>query len=35
LPQDFGVYPHLNAIEFLEYLSAVKGVSANRDATGA
>jgi ABC-2 type transport system ATP-binding protein len=27
LPQDFGVYPHLNAIEFLEYLAAVKGVS--------
>src|SRR6202162_4951111 len=29
LPQDFGVYPHLNAIEFLEYLAAVKGVSAD------
>jgi ABC-type multidrug transport system ATPase subunit len=28
LPQDFGVYPHLNAIEFLEYLAALKGVSA-------
>src|SRR3984893_4249519 len=28
LPQDFGVYPHLNAIEFLEYLAAVKGVGA-------
>src|SRR6202166_4600310 len=28
LPQDFGIYPHLNAIEFLEYLAAVKGVSA-------
>jgi ABC-type multidrug transport system ATPase subunit len=26
LPQDFGVYPHLNAIEFLEYLAAVKRV---------
>ena len=26
LPQDFGVYPHLNAIEFLEYLAAIKGV---------
>jgi ABC-type multidrug transport system ATPase subunit len=26
LPQDFGVYPNLNAIEFLEYLAAVKGV---------
>jgi len=28
LPQDFGVYPNLTAIEFLEYLSAVKGISA-------
>lgn len=26
LPQDFGVYPHLSAAEFLEYLAAVKGV---------
>lgn len=26
LPQDFGVYPHLNAVEFLQYLAAVKGV---------
>jgi ABC-2 type transport system ATP-binding protein len=26
LPQDFGVYPHLNAIEFLQYLAAVKGL---------
>ena len=26
LPQDFGVYPHLNAVEFLEYLAALKGV---------
>ena len=26
LPQDFGVYPNLNAIEFLEYISAIKGV---------
>jgi ABC-2 type transport system ATP-binding protein len=26
LPQDFGVYPHLNEIEFLEYLAAVKGL---------
>src|SRR5512136_2105350 len=25
LPQDFGVYPHLNAIEFLTYMAAVKG----------
>jgi ABC-type multidrug transport system ATPase subunit len=28
LPQDFGVYPNLNAIEFLEYLAAVKGLRA-------
>jgi ABC-2 type transport system ATP-binding protein len=28
LPQDFGVYPNLNAIEFLEYLAAVKGITA-------
>lgn len=27
LPQDFGVYPHLNAIEFLEYLAAAKGLT--------
>ena len=26
LPQDFGVYPHLNAVEFLSYLAAVKRV---------
>lgn len=26
LPQDFGVYPHLNAVEFLEYMAAAKGV---------
>src|SRR5208282_1411205 len=26
LPQDFGVYPHLTAYEFLEYLAAVKGL---------
>lgn len=26
LPQDFGVYPHLSAREFLEYLAAVKGI---------
>jgi ABC-2 type transport system ATP-binding protein len=28
LPQDFGVYPHLTAREFLSYLAAVKGVPA-------
>jgi ABC-2 type transport system ATP-binding protein len=27
LPQDFGVYPNLNAVEFLEYLAAVKGLA--------
>jgi ABC-type multidrug transport system ATPase subunit len=26
LPQDFGVYPNLNAGEFLEYLAAVRGI---------
>ena len=30
LPQDFGVYPHLNAVEFLEYMAAIKGLSADR-----
>lgn len=25
LPQDFGVYPNLTAVEFLEYISAIKG----------
>ena len=29
LPQDFGVYPNLNAHEFLEYLAAVKGIRAD------
>jgi ABC-2 type transport system ATP-binding protein len=28
LPQDFGVYPNLSAMEFLEYMAAIKGVSA-------
>jgi ABC-type multidrug transport system ATPase subunit len=27
LPQDFGVYPNLNVIEFLTYLAAVKGLN--------
>jgi ABC-2 type transport system ATP-binding protein len=27
LPQDFGVYPHLTALEFLQYFAALKGVS--------
>lgn len=26
LPQDFGVYPNLNAFEFLEYIAAIKGI---------
>jgi len=26
LPQDFGIYPHLNAAEFLDYLAAIKGL---------
>jgi len=33
LPQDFGVYPNLNALEFLEYMAAIKGlhgISAKR-----
>ncbi len=28
LPQDFGIYPHLNAVEFLEYIAAIKGLDA-------
>src|SRR3984885_553967 len=28
LPQDFGVYPNLSSLEFLEYLAAVKGIAA-------
>jgi ABC-type multidrug transport system ATPase subunit len=28
LPQDFGIYPNLSALEFLEYLAAVKGLDA-------
>jgi ABC-type multidrug transport system ATPase subunit len=27
LPQDFGIYPNLTAVEFLEYLAALKGLS--------
>jgi ABC-type multidrug transport system ATPase subunit len=29
LPQDFGVYPNLTVIEFLEYMAALKGLAAN------
>jgi ABC-2 type transport system ATP-binding protein len=28
LPQDFGIYPHLTAVEFLEYMAAIKGLGA-------
>lgn len=28
LPQDFGIYPNLNALEFLEYLAAIRGLEA-------
>jgi ABC-type multidrug transport system ATPase subunit len=28
LPQDFGVYTNLNAVEFLEYLAAIKGLDS-------
>ncbi len=30
LPQDFGIYPNLNAVEFLEYMAAIKGVSGKQ-----
>jgi ABC-2 type transport system ATP-binding protein len=26
LPQDFGIYPHLSATEFLQYIGALKGI---------
>lgn len=29
LPQDFGVYPNLNAFEFLEYMAAMKGIGGS------
>ena len=28
LPQDFGVYPNLTGIEFLEYMAAIKGMDS-------
>lgn len=28
LPQDFGIYPNLSALEFLEYIAAIKGLNA-------
>lgn len=30
LPQDFGVYPNLNAFEFLAYMAAMKGVGGKQ-----
>jgi len=30
LPQDFGVYPNLTAVEFLEYMAAIKGLDGRR-----
>ncbi len=30
LPQDFGVYPNLNAVEFLAYMAAIKGLKAEK-----
>ncbi|CQR52996.1 ABC transporter, ATP-binding protein [Paenibacillus riograndensis SBR5] len=30
LPQDFGVYPNLTAVEFLQYMAAVKGLDGSR-----
>ncbi|HOZ06285.1 MAG TPA: ATP-binding cassette domain-containing protein, partial [Arenimonas sp.] len=27
LPQDFGVYPNLSALEFMQYFAALKGVN--------
>ena len=29
LPQDFGVYPNLNAVEFLGYMASIKGLEAS------
>jgi ABC-2 type transport system ATP-binding protein len=28
LPQDFGVYPNLTVVEFLEYMAAIKGLDS-------
>lgn len=30
LPQDFGLYPNLNAIEFLSYISCLKGIDVRK-----
>lgn len=28
LPQDFGIYPHLSGLEFLQYIAAIKGLDS-------
>lgn len=33
LPQDFGVYPHLNSLEFLKYLAATRGITGSKAKT--
>ncbi|MFH2048648.1 MAG: ABC transporter ATP-binding protein [bacterium] len=33
LPQDFGIYPNLNAVEFLSYLSAARGLTGKSAGT--
>ena len=35
LPQDFGIYPPLSAVEFLEYRAAIKGVDGRAPPAGA
>lgn len=33
LPQDFGIYPNLNAVEFLRYLAAARGITGRKAQT--
>jgi len=33
LPQDFGIYPNLNAVEFLSYLAAARGLTGKASQT--
>lgn len=33
LPQDFGIYPHLTAVEFLEYMAALKNLTPSESIT--
>lgn len=33
LPQDFGVFPNLNAVEFLKYMAALKGMNMKKAKT--